>query len=256
MNPVGDYLEVPEKEFFEKASASIRVDEDPSKLINRDKWYSEKNLETYRLAVTKKYEKLLTEDVHQKTRNLVYKSEKNNVKTSIATCEEELWIYYGIYVQTMLRIFAIPQSYAFFKAMWKEFHPSGTMQLFLSYHNGKAVSGIVTLYEKSKKRLHIWSNASLPEAREVAANVGTYSYVLKFACENEGIEEVDFGNTEPETSLAFFKSRFGAVSAPIWTVSTKPIKQTSNSKLPAKVLKYMPIGVMSFVCNLLFRFVR
>ncbi len=244
MNFVGDYIEMPNADFFEKANAIIRVDSKPKY------WNFESGLETYRLKCDKSFERILKEDIHQKSRNLIYKAEKNGVVTEIANDEESLWEYYKMYVRSMCGIGAIPQSFELFSAARKEFGKD--FILFLSKLNGKDVSGIVAL--RNGNRLHIWSNGQSKEARLSSANMKTYADVIKFACEN-GLE-VDFGNSEESSSLAFFKSRFGTKKIPVWTVQKGQIRHGKRSRLPAKLMAFLPVSVLSMASRILFKYIR
>ncbi len=244
MNFVGDYLEMPSEDFFSKANASIRVDSKPNH------WNFESGLETYRLKCDKSFDKILKESIHQKTRNLIYKAEKNGVRTKIADDEESLWIFYKMYVRTMCGIGAIPQSYDLFSLARKEFGKD--FILFMSECDGKYTSGIVALRDDA--RLHIWSNGQSALARVTAANMKTYADLIKFACENN--LEVDFGNCEEGSSLAFFKSRFGAKKIPIWTVQKGQIRHGKRSKVPAKMLAFLPVSVLSMASRILFKYLR
>lgn len=244
MNFVGDYIETPSAEFFEKADALIRVDSKPSR------WNIESGLETYRLKCDKSFDRILKEDIHQKSRNLIYKAVKNCVTTEIANNEESLWEYYKMYVRSMCGIGAIPQSYELFSLARKEFGKD--FILFLSKWKGKNVSGIVAF--RSGNRLHIWSNGQSRKARALSANMGTYAAVIKFACENH--LEADFGNSEEGSSLAFFKSRFGAEKIPIWTVQKGQIRHGKRSRLPAKMLAFLPVPVVSMASRILFKYLR
>lgn len=244
MNFVGDYFEMPSADFFAKANAIIRVDSKPNT------WNSEGGLETYRLKCNKSFERILKEDIHQKSRNLIYKAEKNGVSTEIVNDEEALWQYYKMYVRSMCGIGAIPQSYELFSIARKELGKD--FILFLSKWNGKYVSGIVAL--RNKDRLHIWSNGQSALARVTASNMKTYADVIKFACENN--LEVDFGNCEEGSSLAFFKSRFGAKKIPIWTVQKGQIRHGKRSTVPAKVLAFLPVAVVSIASRILFKYLR
>ncbi|MBU0981550.1 GNAT family N-acetyltransferase [Patescibacteria group bacterium] len=272
MNIVGDFVSLPRKAFFEKASGVIRVDSDPGDLLlpsvalasapnralrphsqARVCWERKVENETYRLTVKKPLRLLLKEDVHQKTRNLINKAVRAGVETELARDEGGLWIYYKMYVRTMVRIGAIPQSYRLFKEMWRAFG-QGTVKVFLSRRGGKVVSGIVALQDGD--RLHIWSNASRKAARAVSANMATYAAVLEYACEEPDINEVDFGNTKPGSSLAFFKSRFGASAVPIWTVASERIEESQVPAWPAKILSMLPVQCVSMIAHVLFRFIR
>lgn len=248
MNIVGDYVDMPEKSFFEKTAAELRVDENPGIEIQVQ------NLETYRLNVNKNYETVLKCSIHQKSRNLIFKAERNGVETIVSNNESEVWKYYEIYVKTMCRISAIPQSYALFMEMKKAFKKD--FILFLSKYKNEIVSGIIALHDKEKKRLHIWSNAQSAFAREVSANMATYAAVIKYACADSEICEIDFGNSEPGSSLAFFKERFGARKVPIWTVGAGQIGHKKNPVWPAKLLGFLPVPVVSMVSRFLFKHLR
>lgn len=252
MNIVGDYVGMPEKSFFEKTVAELRVDENPDTKIPVQTQLQ--NLVTYRLNVNKNYETVLKGSIHQKSRNLIFKAERNGVETFISNNESEIWNYYEIYVKTMCRISAIPQSYDLFVEMKKAFKKD--FILFLSKYKNKVVSGIIALHDKEKKRLHIWSNAQSLFAREVSANMATYAAVMKHACGDSEIHEIDFGNSQPGSSLAFFKERFGARKVPIWTVGAGQIGHKKNPVWPARLLRFLPVPVVSIVSRFLFKHLR
>lgn len=235
MNIVGDYLEF-KKDY---PAGLLRFDENPK---SKEFYVA---FETYRLKCNKPFEKLLMQDVHQKARNLIYKAEKAGVKSFLS---DDLKTYYKMYVHTMLRINAIPQSYVLFREMRKEFGKD--FLLFLSEYEGKIVSGIVALLDG--KRLHVWSNGQSKSARKVSANMATYTEVLRYACER-GLE-VDFGNTEPDSSLAFFKSRFGAKKVPIWT--NAPKGSARNFKFITWPLRLLPAFLVSIKMRFLFKYFR
>lgn len=243
MNPLGDYIALPKAEFFKLAKADLRVDKEPRV------WNAEQNLESYRLGVSKNWDWILKNKVHQKQRNLIKKAEKSGVVTRE---EFDLRAYYKIYVRTMLRIGAIPQSYKLFEVMQEEL--GKRMKLFVARKDGKAVAGVVALVEGD--RLWIWSNASAKAARAVAGNMGCYAGVLQWACEQKSIKEVDFGSTKPGSSLAFFKKRFGAEVLPLWTVSPDKVDNSALPKWPAKVLSLLPVPLVSWASSFLFRHIR
>lgn len=235
MNIVGDYLELKKKY--------------PKGILRFDKNPKSKNFhvafETYRLKCNKPFEKLLMEDVHQKTRNLIYKAEKAGVVTVLSN---DLKGYYKMYVYTMLRINAIPHSYVLFREMRNEFGKD--FLLFMSRSKEKNVSGIVALL--NGKRLHIWSNGQSKAARKISANMATYAEVLRYACEHN--LELDFGNSEPDSSLAFFKSRFGAKKVAIWTNAAKG--KSRNFKLLTLPLRFLPVFLVSIKTRFLFKYFR
>ena len=253
MNPLGDYVEAPKPAFFKKAKASLRVDSPMEEVPGQI--YVEQHLETYRLAVNEPFADLLKKRVHQKTRNLITKSQKMGVETKIMNDEESLKIYYKLYVPTMLKLGAIPQSFKLFESMWKHFG-EGRMKIFISSKDGKVLSGILTLLDNKQKRLHIWSNAQSAAARPYSANMATYAAVLDYACKQKEIDEVDFGNTAAETSLAFFKSRFGAKKVPVWTVSPQPFKARKIPAWPVKALRFLPHFLLSPLMRLVFKTLR
>lgn len=253
MNPLGDSIEPPKAAFFKKAKANLRVDAPMEEVPGRI--YVEQNLETYRLAVNESFAELLKKRVHQKTRNLISKSQKMGVNTRIANDEGSLWTYYRLYVPTMLKLGAIPQSFKLFESMWRHFGES-RMKIFLSEKDGKVLSGILTLMDSKNKRLHIWSNAQSAAARPLSANMATYAAVIEYACKQKDILEVDFGNTAPETSLAFFKSRFGAKKVPVWTVSPEPFKARKIPAWPVKALSILPLSLISPLMRFVFKILR
>jgi hypothetical protein len=250
MNIVGDYIgKTNQNQTLPTNTCTIRLDYNP----NHPDFQAA--FETYRLATTQTFEELLKNSIHQKTRNMINKASKQNLQTRMEHSADALNDYYPIYVRTMLRIGAIPHS----KKLFREVLANLDAKIFLtshksSSHKDKTLAGILTLYDPKNHRLHIWSNGQSKAARPLSANMACYAAVLQHACENPRIDEVDFGNTEPNSSLAFFKSRFGAKQIPVWT-NAKTNSQAS-SKLPAKILSLLSVPCVSMASTLLFRYVR
>lgn len=256
MNPVGDYYPIHDEASFSGAipqEVFLRLDHPVSDSAFRPQFV------THRLKTTGNFEELLYESIHQKTRNLILKAEKAGLETYMGCNEKMLRQFYPLYVRSLLSRNALPQSLVLFINLLNELGEE-KLRLFLTFKDGKALSGILTLFDKKNRRLHIWANGQSKDAREFSANMETHAAVLRFACENPEVDEVDFGNSEKDSSLAFFKSRFGGEEVPIYSNEPDP-SEYSLARRADKLglytfLRLLPTPLLSPFFRFLFRFFR
>ena len=148
---------------------------------------------------------------HATVKRAVNKAIREGVRVRIAETERELWAWYGLYVDTMRRLAALPQSYQFFKVAWKRLQSRGLTRLFLAEHYEarqiKLVGGLLLLmFGRTIYYAYggwCWENQSL------RPNDALHWGAIQHACAN-GFRRYDLGGGSMNQGLAQYKSKWGA----------------------------------------------
>ncbi len=141
---------------------------------------------------------------------------KKGVEVRASSDRSDLVIFHDIYRTTGERNEFKGYSLGYFEKMWDALVPSGIMQLFLSFHEGEALSGAIAF----KLPPHAWYmfGASSNHKRNLMPNHGMQWTMMQWAKTN-GCASYDFrGVPDPnlheipahEEGLVKFKTGFGA----------------------------------------------
>lgn len=228
-------------------------------VINTSNLYSVKEFglnltEPYRHFVLKipgNSNDLLQRVIPQKTRNMIYKAERNGLIVKEARSSKDLWRYYKLYVDTMKRLLGLPMPYKIYESLWEILGQK--MKLFLVYKDQYLAAGLLSLI--FGQTMYIWGNASAREYGGLGANNLAYFGGLKYAVEN-GLKLVDFGSTMPNTSHYFFKSRWGASEKPLFVISSDENFGYSSKmqKRVMQILKFAPTPFLSRIAGVIYTY--
>lgn len=218
-------------------------------------WRLESPFCRFTLDVTIPFETILKTKYHQKTRNMVFKAERNGVKVQHMPLKKGFKKYYPMLYHTMIKLNTIPFDRNFLKILAELFDKSA--HLFLAEKKGKILSGLITL--EGEKTLFIWSNASTTEGLNIGANNAVYSEAIRYACNEPKLTEVDLGNTIQDTSHHFFKKRWGGQEHAVYalvekggSVLTKPPEKLLN--LAIVLLKTIPWPLTQGLLKAVYRY--
>ena len=185
-----------------------------------------------------------------------------------AETEDELRVWYRLYLETMRRLVTMPKPYRFFELAWQRLRPQGLLRLLLAEHveagKSRLVAGFLFL-QWGQTISHIvtgWRR----EDHALRPNDLLHWQALQDACA-EGFRYYDFGNvTVGNQGLAQFKSKWGTQTKMIYrysypavshaTVSVpdqprsgqsrsaarqlvRPIKKTIGQHLPIKAIELL-----------------
>src|SRR5258708_35339818 len=96
------------------------------------------------------------------------KATRLGMQTRQAETEGELRAWYGLYLQTMRRLVAVPKPYRFFELAWQRLSPQGLLRLLLAEHveagKSRLVAGFLFL-QWGQTILHMfagWRQAEHP----------------------------------------------------------------------------------------------
>lgn len=204
------------------------------------------------MPINNNYEYILSKVIHQKTRNMVNKSEKSGISTENTKNSSILKEYYSLYIRTMQKLGQLPHSYNYFMNAFK--YLNEYTDIFVSRYNKKIMAGLIIF--NYKENMYIWNNASNEKYKNLAANNAVYASAIKFACNNK-IKLIDFGSTIPETSHYFFKKRWGGNEEKIYLVSNSKYDKMQKSILRVMLniyCKYIPGFILAKTSELLYRY--
>lgn len=195
------------------------------------------------------FEEILKNKIHQKTRNMINRAERENITVKIFE-GSEFKKYYPLYFKTLLKLNSLPFSPKLFKELHKEF--SSHNKVFLAFYKQKIVAAIWAFEWNNK--LHIWGNASDQQYLNLGVNNAVYAAAISYACRQK-LDYVDFGSTIPETPHHFFKKRWGGDEKPIYVLASSEYKKENNNQnRVVKILKILPRPILEPLCHLIYKY--
>jgi CelD/BcsL family acetyltransferase involved in cellulose biosynthesis len=147
----------------------------------------------------------------------IRRAERSGVQVREGTSAQDLRRFFGLYLATMRRHRALPRRLAQLEAERQVLGPSGTFRLWLAEADGETVAGGV--FHAFGDTLELLYNASDDARLELRPNHMLYVSAMRWAIE-QGLGRFDFGGATPGTSLAHFKSQWGAEPVPIHLYTT------------------------------------
>jgi len=158
----------------------------------------------------------------------VKKATRSGVQVRQAETEDDVHTWYGLYLQTMRRLVAIPKPYCFFQVAWQHLHPRGLLQLLLAEHieagRSRIIAGFLFL-QWGQTISHIFTGWRR-EDQALRPNDLLHWYAIRQAC-TEGLRQYDFGNVRVgDQGLVQFKSKWGAEAKIIYRYSYSTVPDT------------------------------
>ena len=149
---------------------------------------------------------------HARIKWAVNKAAKLGVQVHPAETEQELRVWYGLYLETMRWVAVPPRPYHFFELAWQRLHPRGLMRLLLAkqYEAGRARLLAGSLFLMFGQTVFYAFNGRRREDLSLRPNDAIHWRAIHDACA-EGFRYYDFGEvTKDNQGLAEFKSKWGA----------------------------------------------
>ena len=174
--------------------------------------------ETYELALPERPDLLRLDS---RVKRAVNKAARLGVRIRQAETEGELRAWYGLYQQTMRRLFVVPRPYRFFELAWQRLRPQGLLRLLLAEHveagQSRLVAGLLFLLwgQTISYTFAGWRR----EDQALRPNDFLHWRAIQDACA-EGFCWYDFGNVPGGSQgLAQFKSKWGAETKMLYRYS-------------------------------------
>ncbi len=143
----------------------------------------------------------------------VRKAEAAGVRVREARSAADLRTFYRLYLRAQRRLRALPRRLAQLTLDRSAFGPEGVFRLFLAEHEGRTIAG--TLWHAFGPTMDGLYYGGDERFTGLAPNHAMYSHVLDWALEH-GYEELDLGGAASGSSLAYFKSQWGAEPVPLY----------------------------------------
>jgi serine/alanine adding enzyme len=143
----------------------------------------------------------------------VRQSQAAGVSVREASTDQDLAAFYRLYLRSQRRLRALPRRYRQLELTRDLLGPSGHFRLFLVEHEQRPIAGAVWLaFGKTVEGLYFGGDERCTHLRPTHA---LYAHVLEWALA-QGYHELDLGGALPGSSLAYFKSQWGAEPVPLY----------------------------------------
>jgi Acetyltransferase (GNAT) domain len=174
--------------------------------------------ETYELALPQQPDLLRLDS---RIKWAVRKATRLGVRTRPAESISDLRAWYGLYVQTMRRLVAVPKPYRFFELAWQRLHPRGLLHLLLAEQvearQRRLLSGFLFL-QWGQSISHTFTGWRW-EDHALRPNDLLHWQAIQEASA-KGFRWYDFGNVRVgDQGLIQFKSKWGAQAKVIYRYS-------------------------------------
>ena len=163
-----------------------------------------------------------------RVREPVRQAARRGVEIRRATDKSDIFVFYGMLVDTRRRHGAPVQPRRYFDLLWDRLVEKGLGFVLMAYKENEPVGG--TVYVHYKGTLTAKYNASAPQHWKLRANNSLYWSAIKWGCE-EGLTCFDFGRTEASNqNLRDFKNGWGTVEEPLVysTIADREPRHTSG----------------------------
>ncbi len=193
-----------------KVAGKLKVDyieiRNPSNVPDIDEYYRIRRYVTFEIDLTKSKENLWL-NLDKKTRNAVKKAMKNRVEVEEAKNEDDLKLYYRLYLKTQKRHGSPPNDFRLFCNIYRQLQPMGVMRILLAKYQEKAIGGIIVFHFKRARAriIYWWGNVTEPSYRHLNPTNLLLWKMIEWGNEN-GFKVFDLGRTRRGTSIYHFKS--------------------------------------------------
>lgn len=189
-------------------------------------------------------------DLPKKTRNMVRKGKKSDIKLS--NNKSHLFDFYKIYSANMLNKRVVPHSLEFFEKMMEGF--GDKIDLITAIYRNKVIGGIIVQYGESVASYPFHS--SIVSFNYLAPNhLLVWSMIEK--CVNRGLTCIDMGEGSVGSGVYSFKKSFGGdvrVVNKICLENSKKLNVEKNKRVRKalsliyyNLLKYIPVRTRSVI---------
>lgn len=190
---------------------------------------------------------------HSAIKRAVNKAANNGVTIQITNSENELISWHKLYLDTM-RFHSTPaRSIEFFQALWKKFHPSGNLKLYLAIHKDKIIAGSLLLYFNGYAIYAF--NGSDRNTFELRPNDLIHWQAISDA-QQVGCHTYDFGEvSKNEVGLAAYKKKWGTKIIQIYhyyfpeqiSLYGNEIDIESTQGWKQKIIERLPLNVSALL---------
>jgi hypothetical protein len=197
-------------------------------------------------------------------RSSVKRAQSLGLRVRIASSEQDLRKWYGIYLRTMRRVIIPPRSLRCFLAMWKYMEPSGLMKVILAERKTKGKTELVagSIFLMHGRRVSYAFSACPAEYFPLQPNDLIQWEAIHWAARN-GFREYDLGEVPSDAQqLAAYKAKWGGEERLLYRyyyprmISESPDSSllSRRQKLFEKVWKQLPLHVTAHLGDLIYSY--
>jgi len=150
--------------------------------------------------------------LHKKTRNAVRKAQKSGVEVREAKTQQQLKIYYELYLQTQRRHGSPPHNLKLFEKLHANSYEKDKLRVLIAEHKGIPIGGIIAFVQGDK--MFWWNNVTDEEHRALNPTNMLLWDLMQWGIENE-CKTLYLGRTRKKTSIHHFKTRWGGQEKPL-----------------------------------------
>lgn len=162
---------------------------------------------TYTLDLDRNIDDIMRSFHPSCTLRAINRSYKNDLELAVGHSENDVKIFYSLYLRMRKGYGLLPQPCRFFLAMWKEMHPKACIEILHAKHRGRTIASILLL--KYRDTVIYEYGASCPKMLGLKPNHFLLWEAIKRA-KDGGHRIFDFGRTSNDnTGLTRFKERWG-----------------------------------------------
>jgi len=177
----------------------------PNSIPNINGYHKIQRYVTFEIDLTKSKESLWR-NLDKKTRNAIRKAMENGVEVEEVKNENDLKLYYKLYLKTQKRHGSPPNSFKLFYNIYRQLQPMGIMRILLAKYQGKTIGGIITFHLNGI--IYWWGNVTEPNYRHLNPTNLLLWKVIEWGNENN-FKIFNLGRTRKGTSIYHFKDGWG-----------------------------------------------
>lgn len=141
---------------------------------------------------------------NKRVRGAVRKAQKSGVVVTDTDSEDDLSIFYKMYLNTVKRLGGTPKPRTLMKLLLQR----GVAKLAIAKYQNTIIAGLLYLY--FNRTVTLWCEASDPAHLQYRPNNAIFHHIITWACK-VGYEWIDFGASPPEnTGLIAHKEQYRA----------------------------------------------
>ena len=155
---------------------------------------------------------------HTRVKGKVTQATRKGVAVRSAESDTDLRAWYRLYLATMRRHAVPPRPYRFFEVAWRVLRPPGMMRVLVAEQGSGPAATLVagSVFLLANETVIYRFNGSRRELLNLHPNDAIQWHAIHEAT-REGFRRYDFGEVEiGNEGLAMFKSKWGAVSEPLF----------------------------------------
>jgi CelD/BcsL family acetyltransferase involved in cellulose biosynthesis len=201
---------------------------------------------------------------HTRIKGKVTAAARKGVRVREASGESDLRAWYRLYLATMRRHAVPPRPYRFFSAARGLLEPEGMMRLLLAEEGAGGAASIIagSIFLMANATVIYRFNGSRRDRLHLHPNDALQWHAIHDAC-REGYRRYDFGEVEVgNEGLAMFKSKWGAVSEPLFRYGYPATRELERGALrrggrlrsaAQAVWRHLPLRATELIGDRLYR---